>query len=422
MDVSERQIEREVRRLVAEFPAPAPGFEDRVLSALPADRRRPRQGWAVAAAALLAIAVVATLVLGARQLVGRPTTPANHGSGHPTALPATPAVPTPAPVPTPLHVQGPLALPDTQAVISFVDPDDPTQVDAVPWSGQRPGSTGVRLASKDAIWSASPDGSRFATGSASIEVRDRSGALTGTLPRTDKAPPTWADDSRHLCQTVGPAGTAVGPATLQLLQPGQPARTVAQLGRIAGQSQSGLTVSACSVAADVAVVTQTVPIGNAVEVWAVRLSSGAVLFHATLPSGGQGTTMITASRDGQLLAETVAACCPTSAQATTIRRTSDGAVVAHLDGRWVRGFTWDGQLAVTTDQLSGGTAQVVRWRTGEVLWTAPAGTGLRTVLPEPHGQRLALVLSAGPAPGAPLGDLWIVGPDGSAAQVLAGIR
>jgi hypothetical protein len=419
MDVSERQIEREVRRLVAEFPAPAPGFEDRVLAALPADRRRPRQAWAAAAAAVLAIAVVATLVLGARQIVGR-TAPANPPSGHPTGAPATPATPTPAPAPTPLHVDRALAVPDSQPVMAFVDPDDPAQVDAIPWSGGPAGRTGVHLPDRAAIWLPSPDGSRFLVGLTAPEVRDRSGAITGALPRSDKGLPVWADDSRHLCLTAGPAGATVGPATLELVQPGQPAHSVAQLGRVSGQSQSGLTVRACSMAADVAVVTQDGPIGNAVELWAVRLSSGAVLFHETPPSGAQGTTMVVASRDGQLIAEMATTCCPTAVSSTTVRRTSDGAVVGRLDGRWVSGFSWDGQLVVTSDRNSGGTAQIVRWRTGEVLWTAPAGTQLRSFRPEPGGQRLAVVTTDGP--GARLGDLWIAGPDGHAQLALSGVQ
>ncbi len=82
------------------------------------------------------------------------------------------------------------------------------------------------------------------------------------------------------------------------------------------------------------------------------------------------------------------------------------AELARLDGR-VASLSWDGELAVVvTDSAPG--ASVVRWRTGETLWTAPAAHGVGRVLVEPNGSHVAVGLNAtGPV------DLWIVGPDGA---------
>jgi hypothetical protein len=155
--------------------------------------------------------------------------------------------------------------------------------------------------------------------------------------------------------------------------------------------------------------------GSTTEYWVVRLSTGAILAHHAYPQDGSTGTAVTVSHDGEALAETTrpfpAGSEPTS---TVIRRTSDRSELGKVDGR-VAGFSWDGQLAVTVTD-SGSGASVVRWQTGEVLWTSPPAHSVGPVLAEPDGTHLAVWLNVtGPA------DLWIVGSDG-ARQALTGVK
>jgi hypothetical protein len=170
---------------------------------------------------------------------------------------------------------------------------------------------------------------------------------------------------------------------------------------------------ACSVLADTAVVTEGI-MGNTRELWMVRLSTGAVLAHHTYPTDSASLTMVIASRDGALLAETRQPFPAGSGPITTsIQRTADRSELARVDGV-IAGFSWDGQLAVIVNATGTG-ASVVRWRTGEILWTAPPASSVGRVLPEPNGSHVAVGLNV-----AGSVDLWIVGPDG-ARQAVTGV-
>lgn len=395
--MSEDRVAREVRALVDQFPAPRPGFRDRVLGGVPDDRGLPRRRyWAAVGAAVLALALVATLVYGARGLVRHDRRPV---TASPTAKPTPTATP-------PLIVNGLLKVPESTPVVAFVGPDDLSQVSAVTWDGHGPGMLGIRQQPPDGtIGAQSPDGSRFQLLGTAV---NRDGQVQGSLATAGKPPVVWGDDSRHLCQMATRSSLFEGPTTLQLIQPGQPPRDVAQVGT--AFAQSAPSVLACSMLGDRAVVVETGPIGNALELWVLRLSTGDILYHKTFPTTGGAATRVTASRDGQLLAETSTTCCPETYSAATIRRASDGTRLAGIDGAGAVWFSWSGDLAITTTR-PGGVPRVIRWATGQVVWSGPAGSSYRGFLSEPNGKRLAIATGSESDPTAQASDIWIVSPD-----------
>jgi hypothetical protein len=72
-----------------------------------------------------------------------------------------------------------------------------------------------------------------------------------------------------------------------------------------------------------------------------------------------------------------------------------------------------------------GAVSVVRWREGTVLWSGPAGAGYYDAMPEPGGQRIAVFLLDPSHPqtgGWPPRNVYAVGPDGKAIQLLTDIQ
>lgn len=305
---------------------------------------------------------------------------------------------------------GTLTVSASTPVILFTDAGNSNQIDGMTWDGRagklteipspfqsvcqttgttevcsRPpvGGSAPPLSSAE---SSNPDGSLFV---AFPYFYDRSGRVVATLkggPYSDPAVGeyfvgTWADDDHHYCQ-VQPrfGGAAAVTGTLQLTTPGGAPRDVVHIGSQAA-SENTLTVGACSVLADRAVLVQAATSGsggNTIDqYWVVQLSSDHVLWTRDLR--GAGVARVIASRDGRYVAEV-----PTSG-ATTIFGPS-GSVVGHVSGL-VEAFSWDGSLAVV---VSSGGASVVRWNDGTVVWTVPTGEGLSGFQPEPGGTNFAI--------------------------------
>jgi hypothetical protein len=307
---------------------------------------------------------------------------------------------------------GTLTVSASTPVILFTDAGNSNQIDGMTWDGQRAGkiteipspfqsvcqTTGTtEVCSRPPVGgsapplnsaeSSNPDGSLFV---AFPYFYDRSGRVVATLKGGPYSDPgvgeyfvgTWADDDHHYCQ-VQPrfGGAAAVTGTLQLTTPSGAPRDVVHIGSQAA-SENTLTVGACSVLADRAVLVQHTPTsgsgGNTIDqYWVVQLSSGHVLWTRDLR--GAGVASVIASRDGRYVAEV-----PTSG-ATTIFGPS-GSVVGHVSGL-VEAFSWDGSLAVV---VSSGGARVVRWNDGTVVWTVPTGEGLSGFQPEPGGTNFAI--------------------------------
>jgi len=306
---------------------------------------------------------------------------------------------------------GPLTVSASTPVILFTDAGNSNQIDGLTWDGQRAGkiteipspfqsmcqTTGTtEVCSSPPVGggapplnsaeSSNPDGSLFV---AFPYFYDRSGRVVATLKGGPYSDPrvgeyfvgTWADDDHHYCQVQPRFGGATAvTATLQLTTPGGAPRDVVHIGSQAA-SEYTLTVGACSVLADRAVLVQAATSGsggNTIDqYWVVQLSSGHVLWTRDLR--GAGVARVIASRDGRYVAEV-----PTSG-ATTIFGPS-GSVVGHVSGL-VEAFSWDGSLAVV---VSSGGASVVRWNDGTVVWTVPTWEGLSGFQPEPGGSSFAI--------------------------------
>jgi hypothetical protein len=347
-------------------------------------------------AAGIAAVVIAALVIATFAYVRTGVGPARHGP------------PVPASTPTPLS--RPLNVSNDTPVILFADPVNEAQVDGITWDGRQRGK--VDWPAKGAT--ANPSANLFATGGA---VRDRSGALVANGFFGGKFfVGTWADDGQQIClmvPTVLPEPRGV-PAVLQIVMPGQAPRNVAQVGRIYEQVFTG--VAACSVRKDRAVVVQS--FGNSpsiAEYWVVQLSTGKVLWTHTFDLSSP--RLVVASPDGEYISETSV----DQANPGSAIYSADGTLVAQLSAR-VEGFCWDGSLAVTNGGNVSQPVTVVAWRSGNVLWTGPAGYILSRVEPQPDGSSLAIWIST-PSQltyaNGPHADLYVIASDG---QVVAHVH
>ena len=381
----------------------AAGTGNRMLRAATAGRRVNPQLWpSVAGVALVLVAASAIGV----SVVIRGLHSKNVVTNHPSPTPV--ATPSATPAPTPMSQL--LQVPATTPVILFHDSVDRQQIDGVTWDGSARGRVGVTDTGMGFVQN--PAGTLYGwTGS----VRDRTGAVVGTVPASPNFksfPGTWADDGRHICSmfSESPFGQPNGkPTTLQLTTVGQSPRNVVKVGVVYEQTSIG--VDACSIEKDRAVVVQSGSMGNTVQFWVVQLSTGRILW--TRANGGD----FQSSRDGQYIAEVSQ---PTGGTTTVYGPT--GLVLGHVAGA-VNAFSWDGSLAVVGE--FNGPVSVVRWRDGTILWSGPSNAGYWSAMPEPGGQRVAIWVrdpNLPETPGSQPLDVYAVGPDGQAIELLTNVQ
>jgi len=125
-----------------------------------------------------------------------------------------------------------------------------------------------------------------------------SGTILGTVPAQlflSALPPTWADDSTHLCEVSAPIGGAATGKLVEIDEDGQ-ARSVAALGPLATANGSW-QVLACSPSANRAVVAYAG--GQSATVIVVQLSSGRVIAQHSVAGGL--SSMPIASHDGSVV-------------------------------------------------------------------------------------------------------------------------
>ncbi|HXM52363.1 MAG TPA: Ig-like domain-containing protein [Candidatus Binatus sp.] len=278
----------------------------------------------------------------------------------------------------------------------------------------------------------SPDGTRL--GMPGVGYVDQAGQTIAAV-QVDKGGPSWSDDSRHFCvmrTASGGAPTGNGRAPTGNGEPAWlfagpiegPLRRVAQAGQFGGQSGPGAV--ACSFLSDRAVVVETVIMG-ASDVWVIKLSTGAPIYHHQYSS--EQTPFIRASHDGQYLAEQTAAVDAQGALrhgATVIRRISDGKEVARLDKQTVVTFSWDGSLVVTmpaSGSFGTNEARLIDWKSGTILWRLPGPPGTNGgeavyALARPNGTDL--VVGVGPQSADGIDQLWLVTATGTARPIAKG--
>lgn len=398
-----------------------------------ADRRGPI-GRRTELAAGIAAVVIAAILIGSFAYIRAVSRP------H-TVSPPTPSVPRPSPALT-----RPLNVDPATPVILFNDAGDNYQVDGMTWDGQSGMLTQVPNGGQypHSGEASNPAGTRFV---ASPDVLDRSGHVVAELSGHSLDDlgmgsvfyGTWADDGYHYCQVTPlvAQGNPV-PARLQLTTPGGRPRDVAQIGT-QGPSGMTLTVTACSVLADRAVLVHREM--DFIQYWVVQLSNGHVLWTHNIQStcpppvgstvGGCGLSNVVASRDGRYVAEVP----PTNsafiyrpdgskAEVLPIGPSTiygpNGSPVGSVDGS-VWAFSWDGSLALVMASNAGrARVSVIRWIDGAVIWTAPDGKKIWGFQPEPGGTSLAILIADPSGYGPPSsGILSVVASDG---RVLAQIE
>jgi hypothetical protein len=124
-----------------------------------------------------------------------------------------------------------------------------------------------------------------------------------------------------------------------------------------------------------------------------------------------------ASPDGEYISETSVA----QANPGSAIYSADGTHLAQLSAS-VDAFCWDGSLAVTNGGNVSQPVTVVAWRSGNLLWTGPAGYILSRVEPQPDGSSLAIWISAPTQltyASGPHADLYVIASDG---HVIAHVR
>jgi hypothetical protein len=244
------------------------------------------------------------------------------------------------------------------------------------WSGKVQGSV-----SAQGFSTPSPDGSRFFRSTDRIRVEDWRGHAVGVL---DADPGsyglgTWADDGKHFCGIVFPAGSGpdAGNASLWIGAPGETGREIAHVGK----PGSNPGVAACSIKNNRAIVAgglfPHVPDGNreliTAEIQVVNLSTGAIEFERDYPLGGlggQGTNatgadwvLVAASPDARYVAENGLV-----SGTVAIRELPTGKQSATLHG-FVVGFNGDGsRVVLNVGNRDSAEVRVLTWSDQKGLW------------------------------------------------------
>ncbi|HVH65025.1 MAG TPA: Ig-like domain-containing protein [Candidatus Acidoferrum sp.] len=287
----------------------------------------------------------------------------------------------------------------------------PVRLAALDWDGHLVGTAYVGGAVTQA-----PDGA--------VMVTDLNGyvAASGVSIASSASPyPTvFADDGRSICelQTLsralpGPLWVFTGPL------PG-PLHPVALAGEFG--ARSGFGISACSVLND-RVVLDYSDVTGTTSVKVFTLSSGRLVYQR---SYSPSLVSLLSSRDGRFVAEQTVRY-DNQAQRSIgdafIRRTTDGAIVAHLLNERVVQFSWDDRRLVTTSldgPESPNEIDFLDWQSGRVLWRQPVPMGITGTpiyaMAEPRGSRM--VVAYGTHPDGVTDQLWILQADGTANQVL----
>jgi len=336
-------------------------------------------------------------------------------------------------------VQQPLVVPATTPVVLFHDPANGHQVDGVTWDGTSVGRVSAIGGGAEVV--PNPTATFYAEYD-DRGIYDRTGRLL-TRPFNGTQPDfgTWADDGQHFCQMVA-GSSPVLPGSLVLGMVGEQPRNVAQLGLIDSRSDSA-AVAACSVERDRAVVFGFDSVGNvgAPTLWMVRLSSGRVLWKRSYPvPQGHPNLYVVASRDGQYIAENRTDWDHPVGGHPTFTATvlnADGSILTGVAGQ-IQQFSWDGSLAVVYSAAppnevaypGADPPSVISWRNGQIIWKAPEGVGYWNALPEPGGRHVAVAVLSDVGIafdrgdyhswtyGLPPQDLYVVGPDGQAVELL----
>jgi hypothetical protein len=325
-------------------------------------------------------------------------------------------------------------------------PCDPETLTAFDWNGHPRGRLSLDdIAARDAISmgaaSVDPDDGSLGAGQAAIlqspdgrylliggSLADTAGGERLTLPgEPARAAAVWADDSSHLCgfrnDSVFDGGRA---SYLFLAHPGEAGggaiADLLALGRPGSVPASD--VVACAEGAGRALVQRRGAEG-VVALLEIGLRSPRILL--TRPHAGDEVASVVATHDGSLIAENAGG--PNvqgPLRAATVFSLPDEREQRAFPGVDIRGFSWDGALAVTSRVGIPDLTQVVAWRSGALVWSSGDGRLLDRVLAQPGGAALALAVAPALPPIVPgcrnpcepvLPEIVIVRPDGTSVRL-----
>jgi hypothetical protein len=207
----------------------------------------------------------------------------------------------------------------------------------------------------------------------------------------------WADDGKHLCGVWYPQRGWSLITRLPSTGPTSVPVAIDPDGAIVRSGIIGLSVAACGLGNDRAVITRDVS-GVEEHVWVVRMSDGKILAHHTYAANQLAN--IVASGDGALIAENSAKSSgqiAPAAPSTIVRRVSDMSAVLTLDPSiGVLGFSSDNSMAlVTTSPWAAGVPThmaLIEVQTGRVLWRYAGSQELAGFLAQPNGKGFAVML------------------------------
>ena len=343
--------------------------------ALQRDRsiERPRWRWAITLVAVaLAMSIVATLLVAARELHSRQPVP---------VAPMSPA-------------------------LIYVEPPN-NDWRAIDWSGTVRGPLGV---SGVGTPFQSPDGSRILwEQNGNFQIINQQGHVFANWYGSTSA--AWADDSSGLC-VVDYASVSPGVYQVDFLPLSGPVKTITSF-RTALQidiaacspSKGRVTIATYSEIKDRVSQVRKLSFG---ELLSIDFSTGVVA-NLPFPIGGPGAvTYHVASHDGTYVALL-------EASGTTVVDLSTGATVLVVQGLTPLAFSWDHSLLAGS--LADNRGQLVHVPTGEVAWTDSQPSRVtQGALPNPRGSTVMFLTTTGG-----LYDLVVVGNDGRARVVATNV-
>jgi hypothetical protein len=391
---------------------PGGGLRTNLVSAAATQTRpTPNVQWiAVAVAAVLGLLIVAGLM--STRLGPRANVPGDHKASSVRLSSPTPGVDYGTP-------------PSGVPLLYVHDPNNASWLIGYDWSGKPRGTVKLPadLGQDPSAVKMTPDGSGFEVGGTykggtGVFLDALGQPITSETGTPDLVGAMWADDLMHQCVLTF-SSTYVWRLGTQL--PGHTLSPVAVIARDKGAGQSGISLEACSVRTDRAILVRTV-ISWPAEIWVVRLSDGKILSHHSYQA--LLLASVVASSDASYVAEntfdTVHLGAPQKPGVTRIRRVSDWVQVATIGPRAVYGFNGDDSLVLVASSFlvevqSGLT--VIDWRSGAAIWRNQGSEVVDGLISEPGGRGFALALTAPDQILLPVRDIVIVRGDGSETKI-----
>jgi hypothetical protein len=214
----------------------------------------------------------------------------------------------------------------------------------------------------------------------------------------------WADDNKHLCRLDYSAQQSQWRFSTRLPGQSEVSVPVALDPNIIRSGILGLSIVACSLQNDRAILVR-IPNGRPADLWVLNASTGRILARHSFAIGIVAS--IVASRDAAYVAVMPGAGADLApASALRIVRVSDWRGVATVSGaQQVLGFSGDGSMVLVGSIMMNGPLQytyaILDWRTNRTSWRYDGTMALHSFTAQPGGRAFALALGDSPIPRPP---------------------